>query len=270
MPRSRNTADIVNLNLQTQITSILDRITGTISGLILSRASLTTFGVAVGAARSENAGTSRQLSISSAFTKSLSAWAIGTGNGALDTGSIAASSWYHIHIIRRDSDAAIDFLLSLSATAPTMPGGWVARRRIGSIRTNGSSQITAFVQIDNLFLWDAPVADVSAANPGTAAVTRALTVPTGLVVFPLVNWSLDNLTTAAIQALISPLTINDNAPSATVATIATTTLNVGASAVTSDIPTNTSAQVRTRLSASGATDTLRGTTFGWIDPRGRG
>lgn len=270
MARSRQTADQINLNLQSQITSILDRVTGTISGLILSRPTLTTFGVAVGAARSENAGTSRQLQITSAFTKGLGAFAVGTGNGALDTGTIAANSWYHVHIIRRDSDAAIDFLLSLSPTAPTMPSGWVARRRIGSLRTNASSQLIAFTQLDDLFLWDVPVADVSAVNPGTAAVSRTLTVPSGLAVWPVVAWSLDNLTTAAVQALISPLQTSDQVPTANLCTLATLILGAGANAVVGDIPTSTGGQIRTRLSVSGASDALRGTTLGWIDRRGRG
>lgn len=268
MARSRITADYPTLNLQTQVTTINDRLVGFIGGLTLSRASVTTFGVAVGSARSENSGTSRLLGITSAFTKSLSAWAIGSGNGALDTGSIAASSWYHVHVIRRDSDGAIDILLSLSATAPTMPGGWVARRRIGSIRTNVSSQITAFVQVGDVFVWDVPVSDVAAANPGAAAVTRALTVPTGVAVLPVTAWSIENLTTAAIQALISPLSIADTAPAVGLANLTTFVLNGGSFVQLSDIPTNTSAQVRTRLSASGATDTLRATTFGWIDRRG--
>lgn len=271
MPRSRNVADQINLNLQTQITSILDRLVGQIGGLILSRSTATTFSVSAGAARSENAGTSRQMQLTSAFTKSLSAWAIGTGNGALDTGTIAANSWYHVHIIRRDSDAAIDVLLSLSATAPTMPSGWVARRRIGSIRTDGTSQITPFTQEGDTFNWATSVTDVNATNPGTAAVTQALTVPTGVVVFPIVAWSLNNTTTTPAFVLISPLTMNDQVPSSTLYSFAGQhgVVNSFGSTVISDVPTNTSAQIRTRLSGSGASDFFRGVTHGWIDPRGK-
>ena len=270
MARSRITADYATLNLQTQVTTLNDRLIGFIGGLGLSRPTLTTFGVAVGSSRSENAGTSRLMGITSAFTKSLSAFAVGTANGALDTGTIAANSWYHVHMIRRDSDGAIDFLLSLSATAPTMPSGWVARRRIGSLRTSAASQLIAFTQLDDLFLWDVPVQDVNAVNPGTAAVSRTLTVPSQIAVWPLVAWSLDNLTTAAVQALISPLQTNDQVPTANLFTLATLTLGAGATAVVSDIPTSTAGAIRTRLSASGATDALRGTTLGWMDRRGRG
>lgn len=124
---------------------------GYISGLTLSRSGATTLGIAAGEARNDDGGTARRITLA-AFTKTLSAWAIGTGNGGLDTGSIAANTWYHVHAIARDSDGQGDALISLSATAPTMPSGWTGRRRIGSIRTNGSSQITAFVQNGDTFL----------------------------------------------------------------------------------------------------------------------
>lgn len=269
MARSRNLADLINQNTVSRINALFELGQGAIAGLTIARASTTTFTVSTGAARSEDAGQTQRLQMTTTFTKSLSPWAVGSGNGSLDVATVLSSSWYHVHLIRRDSDAAMDILISLSATAPTMPSGWTARRRIGSFLTNGSSQITPFVQNGDLFTWDAQVNDVGVANPGVAAVTRALTVPTGVVVYPVVAWSMQNATTTVVQLLVSPLSIADNAPSATLYTLTTTgTLNSTPTCVVSDIPTNTSAQVRTRLSASGASDTLRGITLGWIDPRG--
>lgn len=243
---------------------------GYLTGLTLSRASATTFSIASGVARNEDAGTGRTLSLAATLTKSLSAWAVGNNNGGLDTGTVAVSSWYHVHLIRRDSDGLIDALYSLSATAPTMPVGWTARRRIGSINTDASSQITAFVQNGDVFTWDVPFISVSAVNPGTAAVSRTLSVPSGVVVFPIVAWHIQNATTATIQVLITPLSIADTAPAADRFTLSTTGVaNSNSTVMVSNVPTNLFSQVRTRLSASGATDTLRAVTHGWIDPRGK-
>lgn len=243
--------------------------TGYLSGLTLSRTSTTTFSVAAGVARNEDAGTARNMTLAASITKSLSAWAVGAGNGGLDTGAVAATAWYHVHLIRRDSDGVIDAIYSLSATSPTMPSGWTARRRLGSIRTDGSSQIIAFQQTGDTFLWETPLADVAATNPGTAAVTRTLTVPTGSVVFPIVAWAISNATSGSVPLLVSALSGPDNTPTTSLFTLLAGAANSGASGVVSNIPTNTSAQVRTRLGVSGASDTLRGTTLGWIDPRGK-
>jgi hypothetical protein len=259
MARSRTTADAA-VALAAQV--------GYLSGLTLSRASATTFGIATGGARNEDAGAARFMALGTAITKSLSAWAVGTGNGGIDTGTVANTTWYHVHLIRRDSDGVVDALYSLSATAPTMPSGWTARRRLGAFRTDGSAQILAFKQTGDVFAWDVPLLDVNATNPGTAAVTRALTVPTNVVVFPVVAWAVSNATTAAVQGLISDLAQTDNTPG-TLFQLNTGAVNARASALIRDVPTNTSAQVRTRLSASGASDILLGTTLGWIDMRGR-
>lgn len=245
---------------------------GYISGLTLIRQSAVILGVSAGVARNENAGDARQIGLASTFNKALTAWAIGSGNGGIDTGSITTNTWYHVHAIARDSDGQGDVLISLSAASPSMPSGWTARRRIGSFRTDGVSQILAFVQNGSTFLWDVPVSDLNATNPGTSAATRTLTVPTGVVVFPVVSWQVDAAGSGAMGVLVTPLSIADTAPSSTLATVRArvTSASGGAvAAVVSDIPTNTSAQVRTRCESPAAGDVLRATTLGWIDPRGQ-
>lgn len=60
-----------------------------------------------------------------------------TGAGGLDTGSVAASTWYSIWVISNGSTTAL--LASLSATAPTMPSGYTYKARIGWIKTLAAS-----------------------------------------------------------------------------------------------------------------------------------
>lgn len=238
---------------------------GYLTGLTLSRATATTLGLATGTARNEDAGTARAITLSSAITKGLGAFVAGSGNGSLDTGSIAANTWYHCHIIRRDSDGAADLLLSLSPTAPTMPSGWTARRRIGSIRTDGTSQITDFRQVGEYFRWITPVNDVNVLNPGTTAVLRALTVPPNITVLPIVSWGLSG-GTSTTQGIITDPAGADVVPAVTLGQLSVASGGRMASIV-QDIPTS-NGQLRTRLSASGASDWLAATTFGWIDTRG--
>ena len=63
----------------------------------------------------------------------------GTASGAangLDTGALAISSWYSVWVIWNGVTTA--GLLSLSATAPTLPAGYTHKARIGWIQTDGT------------------------------------------------------------------------------------------------------------------------------------
>lgn len=213
--------------------------------------------------------------IGSAIAKTTSAWAVGTDQGGLDTGSIANSTWYHFYVIRRPDTGVVDVLFSLSHTAPTLPANYTQFRRIGSGRTNGSAQWVKFFQYGDDFTWDVATLDVNSTNPGTAAVTPTLTVPTGVRVKALLNVSIvaaSNNVGAALQ--FSDPSITDTAPSQTAAPLGSVVSN--SSGVTTDIKggqvsvyTNTSAQVRYRLDNSSASTVVRIVTLGWVDTRGR-
>lgn len=145
-----------------------------ISGLTLSTAGGSgTFGVVSGVATdSTNAIT---MLLVSAFTKTTASWAVGSGNGGLDTGAIANTTWYHVFLIQRPDTGVVDVLFSLSATSPTLPTNYVSFRRIGSMKTDGSAHWLKFSQTANLFLWDVPVTDLSVAT-GAAAANLTLSV----------------------------------------------------------------------------------------------
>jgi hypothetical protein len=238
---------------------------GYLGGLTLSTSgSSTTFSVAAGScADSTNV---YMMSLGSSINKTTSAWAVGTGNGALDTGSIASSTWYHVFLIRRPDTGVVDVLVSLSATSPSLPTNYSQFRRIGSIRTNGSSQWIKFVQDGDFFQWDTAVADVSATNPGASAVTRTLTVPNGVNV---IAWVMTGLSAGASgeAVYLSDLAVADVAASNSNATlVAAPNANAGVQAT---VRTNTASQIRSRNAIGGATEVLRITTFGWYDSRGR-
>jgi hypothetical protein len=86
--------------------------------------------------------TVRNLSL----VKTTGAWVAGTAAGGLDTGTIATLTWYYFWAIYNPSTAATDILISLSASAPTMPSGYTYKALIGANRTDGSSRFYGFTQ----------------------------------------------------------------------------------------------------------------------------
>ena len=59
------------------------------------------------------------------------------GANGLDTGVLAASTWYSMWVIWNSTTTA--GLLSLSETAPTLPAGYTHKARVGWIRTDGTA-----------------------------------------------------------------------------------------------------------------------------------
>lgn len=236
-----------------------------LAGLALSTAGAsTTMSTAAGMAA--DSGNAVAMKLGSALAKTTSAWAVGTGNGGLDTGAIGAATWYHFFLIMRADTGVVDVLFSTNASAPTMPANYTYKRRIGSGLTNGSSQWVAFLQDGDLFQLSVPVLETTSANPGTNAVTQTLAnVPTGVNVNAFLNVKANGM-----SAYISDLATTDAAPSTSAAPLSTV-IKPGANDNGSQarVRTNTSAQIRTRISASGAGEQLLIATLGWWDRRGQ-
>jgi hypothetical protein len=198
-----------------------------------------------------------------------------TGANGLDAGSLANSTWYHAFAIGK-TDLTTALLASTSASSPTMPSGYTLKRRIGSFRTDGSAHILAFVQDGDDFYWATLISDVSASNPGASAVTRTLTVPTGVNVKAYLQASTFNSGAAGgVLAYFSDLATTDSVPTESAPQIAdlSRTANIAGNVQTSGgrfyIRTNTSAQIRSRLGFSDASCSLFISTLGWVDTRGR-
>lgn len=240
-----------------------------LSGLTLSTAgSSATFGIAAGVATdSTNAAL---MALASAYTKTTSAWALGTAAGSLDTGTIANNTWYHVHLIQRPDTGVVDVLISLSTTAPTMPTDYTLFRRIGSLLTNGSAQWTKFVQDGDDFLWDAPVSDAASASIGTSGALQALTVPLGVAVTALFSAAMVSNTAGTLALFHSPSQANQAANTPLGNYHLYVQVNGFAAAGQFAILTNTSKQIRVVSSATVATCAVSIATQGYRDRRGRG
>lgn len=247
--------------------SIMGRIPRSwLAGLTLSTAgSSATFSVAAGqAADSTNASL---MDLSSAYSKTTSAWSVGSAAGALDTGAIANSTWYHVFLIKRVDTGVVDVLISTSASAPTMPTNYTLKRRIGSMKTNGSAQWTLFSQIGDEFFWSVSVSDISVTNLGATATLYALSaVPTGVKVSARGRGLWYNA--AISDGVISSPEESDQAVDTPTGFRTVMNPVAGVSnAFVLEIKTDTSAQIRARSDT--ASTTLRWATYGWLDRRGK-
>ncbi len=65
----------------------------------------------------------------------------GTANGAngLDTGTLAANTWYSIWVVCNSTTGTVAGILSLSAIAPTMPSGYTPKARVGWTRMDNTA-----------------------------------------------------------------------------------------------------------------------------------
>lgn len=108
-------------------------------------------------------------------SSSLTLNAANTGANGIDTGTFAASKMYYVYMIWDSSNSYVcASLLSLSASAPTLPTGYSAYRLIGAWPTDGSAHFLAGYYSGNgstrEFWYDAiAVTPITAGNSGTFA-----------------------------------------------------------------------------------------------------
>lgn len=210
----------------------------------------------------------RLITLSSGITKQIdAAWAAGDDAGGLDTGSVAADTWYHLYVIKGTGS---DALFSTSATSPSMPTDYTWFRRVGSVKTDGSANILGFYQYGDTFLWAEMPNEYSDTTVTSAASELAtLEAPTGFNVEAIINATGINAAGGARFLIISP--------DVTVAAISATdtplcTIQSPSAAVSGSVKikvmTDTSGRVE-YISNSGGNSELRIVTLGWVDHRGR-
>ncbi|SDF31123.1 hypothetical protein SAMN05216337_10515 [Bradyrhizobium brasilense] len=202
--------------------------------------------------------------LSAALTKSSSAWAAGNNNGCLDTGALA-NGFYHVLVIKNPATSTVDVLMSKSATAPTMLGGYTLFRRVGSVWYNSGGLFSTLLQRGREFYWPGSALDFTTNTLGTTLQTFALaSVTAGIQVQALVNiiaWnSVQNTTWWTHE-----VGLTDNAPGYNVGAngLEASTATSG-NAADLRVWTNTSAQIYARSSA--ANTSYRCFSRGWFDP----
>jgi len=205
------------------------------------------------------------MTLISALTKRIDAtWVVGSGNGGLDTGVVATSTWYHVFGIKRLDTGVVDVLFSLSPTTPTMPTNYTVKRRIGAVFFRSAGGLMPFVQDGDEFMSE--ITEVFDSTIGVSATLVPMRSPTGVKCVALGRLNVINTDTGVIK--VSSPDEPDVAPVATY----NTSPAFDAKGDTVNIfqirhRTNTSSEVRFRASA--ASQDIAVYSRGWIDNRGR-
>lgn len=212
------------------------------------------------------------IALNSTLTKSINAaWAAGNNAGGLFSGSVAASTTYHLFVIKKDSDGTIDAGFDTSITAANKPAGYSSYRRVASLYTDVSSHLVQIINFGDDFLLQVPVSNYNANTVGTSAVLVTLSVPSGLKINAK---SIIDLATIGngtrFHLLVTSPDQPDTAPSEGCFTlrgsISTTEVD---NTIFNSWKTNTAAQIRFRADESSVNLALIIITHGWIDDRGR-
>ncbi len=130
---------------------------------------VSTTAISVSAGRVRDSSDVNDIILSSAASVSISV--SGVVNG-LDTGTIAASTMYYVYAIGNSlSNAPSGCLLSLNASAPSLPYQYDMYRRIGAISIDSGSHVRPFMQVGSgngrEMLYD----------PGTGPSTKGVVIP---------------------------------------------------------------------------------------------
>lgn len=240
--------------------------TGNISGLTAINGGVDSdhdIDISVGIARA--ADDSTNIELLTAITKQIDAtWVAGDDAGGLFSGTVANTTWYHVFVIKKDSDGTVDAGFDTSTVAANIPTGYTAYRRIGSVLTDGSANILGFRVNSGMIWFKAPTQDVNT-SIGTTPTSFVIKTPLGLRVPAILAFAGDQGVSGNLYAWVySP---DDSDPS----TPSTTNHNYGTAGdtgVTTNqmlVQTNSSSQIRVVYST--AARPLYITTLGWIDDR---
>lgn len=191
-----------------------------------------------------------------------------TGAGGLDTGALAASKCYHAWVIWKADGTTSGFAdrADLAGLSPTLPSGYIFKRRDGSFFTDASAHIIGFQQIGDRFRLNAPALDGNNVAVSATYASLTITAPLGVVTtaFGKIVQGTSNL---FLQ--VRPVGASDGTPSQTASPLSFgVNVVAGSDAAGGDWmeQTNTSSQIQ--LAGSGSGNAYL-TTEGWFDPRGR-
>lgn len=217
--------------------------------------------IAAGCCRDES--DTVDIRVSTGMTKKVNAaWAAGTLNGGLDTGTVSGgTAHYHIYVIMK-ADYTTDFLFTATYGTPTMPSGYVYKRRVASI-VRLAAGFRSFTQNGDWFMLKGVIADHAGASNSANQTFQLLlgtSVPGGVkrLVSMIINFS-NNTNACNAYMYDSDTTGNGTALFAAVANVGHTFHHM--------IVTNTASQVTITSGSQGGTYTYTGITLGYLDNR---
>ncbi len=197
------------------------------------------------------------------------AWAAGTGNGSLDTGTFAASTFYHVHLICNAANGVTDVLTSLSFGNPVLPAGYTNFVPIGAVLGNGSGNIVPFLQLNDRFLFSSYIGDAAGATLSATAQNITLSVPKGVSLIALIQAEIQSTLAAQVYLTVHSPLIGSVAANLYSIPSNGSTLEYNTAAML-EVVTNSAGQVVVQGSSnqSGSTTSWSLYTYGFVYPRG--
>jgi hypothetical protein len=248
---------------------------GYIDGLITSPTTLTAqseINVSAGVARDSANGQMFELATPDMMNLAVNWSAAGVG-ARPSTVLLSPYTWYHTFVIGK-ADGTLDIgvdtdISAVNLLADAAADGFIARRRIGAVKTDASSLIIPWQQYGDEFLWYTPRLDFGDVNLGIGQNYHTVSVPLGIACQwnGVLNWGEYSSSTAR-QALYGH--------GAASLTTAPSTVNFDFSKkgvdnmwmpVAGFIRTDTSSRIKTHWSSSGSDSYMFGYAHGWVDPR---
>lgn len=231
---------------------------GHINGLTLSNNAVDAVNdIDISSGQAASDTTFNNMILNTSITKRLdAAWAVGTGAGGLDTGSIANTT-YHVFLIQRSDTGVVDALFSTSETSPTMPTSYDRKRRIGSIIRSGGA-ILAFRQISKRFLLSGPIT-IRSATVGAIDILLTCISPLGIKTRPIIQ----SILTGGTGSSSNLIGDGDNATASyRFQDVSAGVLNT---VIETNSYTNTSSQVRFSCQSTGSFAGNTTSSLGWYD-----
>ena len=245
---------------------------GHIDGLIMSNGTDSDHDIDIAVGEAADSTGAYLMRLTSGMTKQIdAAWAAGSNAGGMFTGAVAVDTWYHFYEIRKDSDGTIDFGFDTSLTASNKPAGYSNYRRVGSVLTDGSSNILAFVQQGDYFYWLDSVLDVDLATLAAIATNYTLSIPP-VDVFAIITGAAYD--TDQFSIYIQDLALNDFLPVVAATSGKSGQLCSSDTAAADNTGSSNTWLVRSTDSqvvarANAAISTFKIMTHGWLDMRGK-
>lgn len=224
--------------------------------------------IAAGSCR--NAANTADITLG-AFVKQIDAtWSAGSAAGGLASSltAPAANTWYHVFAIIVGGTADAGFDTSITGANLIADHTATSVRRIGSVLTNGTANIIAFLQVGDDVYWDVHPSDVDGGSAATTGTDVVLSVPIGLRVTAKFN---ANAGGAAASIAFYPKGLTGATPglgaAPPIGQAGIPGQAGGGSHDAVECITDTAATVKAFSSASIADMNI--STVGWADTRGR-
>lgn len=223
------------------------------------------FSIAAGAWRAADGAV--DIRLDATLQKSLQSsggWAAGNNQNGLFTGARAPSSWYHVFVIRRDSDGAVDVGFDTSIAAANRPSGWTAYRRVWSLLTDASGNLRTFFQAGADCIWSDRISVANGLNVTGADQLISIPVPAGFASLAHVSLSAQPVGSSTAVTVCTPgmsIVTGSNALYDIIAATTYTSVN------SKQILTNTAGQVLVRSNVA-QSNFLAVAGIGYRDPQG--